>query len=49
MKAYRREKRKERKKRARGEEDGDEEDLGVVDPEMAAMMGFSGFGAKRKS
>lgn len=48
MKAYRREKRKERKRRARGEteEDGDEEE-DEMDPELAAVMGFSGFGAKK--
>lgn len=49
MKAYRREKRKERKRRARGEteEDGDEEEEDEMDPELAAVMGFSGFGAKK--
>lgn len=47
-KEHRREKRKERKRKARGEGEGAEEE-GEVDPEMAAMMGFAGFGAKRKS
>ena len=49
MKEYRREKRKERKRRARGDENEDEDEEGGIDPEMAAMMGFSGFGAKRKA
>ncbi|XP_071847097.1 zinc finger matrin-type protein 2-like [Apostichopus japonicus] len=40
QKAYRREKRKERKRRADDDIDGD--------PEMAAMMGFSGFGSSKK-
>ena len=48
MKEYRRDKRKERKRKAKGqvaEEDNDDEES--VDPELAAMMGFSGFGTKR--
>ena len=54
MKAYRREKRRERKKRGRWGEDtktgGDEAEAEeeTVDPEMAAMMGFSGFGGTKK-
>lgn len=44
MKEYRRDKRKERKRKERPDEE--EED---VDPELAAMMGFGGFGAKRKA
>ena len=52
MKEQRRERRRERKKRGRepaGEEVEEEEEV-VVDPEMAAVMGFSGFGAtKRKA
>lgn len=47
MKEYRREKRKERKKRGRGHEDTTEEGE-ELDPEMAAVMGFSGFGGTKK-
>lgn len=46
-KEYKREKRRERKRKARADDDIDEE--GGVDPEMAAMMGFSGFGTKKKA
>ena len=49
IKEQRRERRRERKRRGREpvEEEEEEED---VDPEMAAMMGFSGFGGtKRKA
>ena len=51
-KEYRREKRKERKRRAREGKEGQDEGAGLeeeeeVDPELAAMMGFSGFGSKR--
>ena len=47
MKEYRREQKKARKRRERGETE--EEDLEAeIDPEMEAMMGFSGFGAKKK-
>lgn len=42
-KAYKKEKQKERKRRA--EDDGDLEE----DDEMAAVMGFSGFGSSKKS
>lgn len=42
-KAYKKEKQKERKRRA--EDDVDFED----DEEMAAVMGFSGFGSSKKS
>lgn len=47
MKEYRREKRKERKRKGKAEEE--EEEGADFDPEMAAMMGFTGFGAKRKA
>lgn len=40
-KEHRREKRRERKRKARAEP---EEEEGEVDPGMAAMMGFTGFG-----
>lgn len=46
-KEHRREKRRERKRK--GKADDDEEEEEGVDPEMAAMMGFSGFGTKRKA
>ena len=46
-KEYKREKRKERKRKTRAGEDEEEE--GGIDPEMAAMMGFTGFGTKRKA
>ena len=42
QKAYKREKRKERKRKAEGDIDQD------GDPDMAAMMGFSGFGGSKK-
>lgn len=49
---YRRDKRRERKRRQRGEDkaedDIDDLDSGV-DPEMAAMMGFSGFGGAKRT
>lgn len=45
LKEYRREQKKARKRKEKDEE----EDLEAeVDPEMEAMMGFSGFGAKKK-
>jgi U4/U6.U5 tri-snRNP component SNU23 len=44
-KEYKREKRKE-KKRKNGE--ALEEVMGAVDPDMAALMGFSGFGQGKK-
>lgn len=43
QKAYKKEKRKERKRKA--DEDLDQD----ADPDMAAMMGFSGFGGSKKS
>lgn len=46
LKEYRREQKKARKRKERGEEEDDLE--AEVDPEMEAMMGFSGFGAKKK-
>ena len=46
LKEYRREKRKERKKRGRTQEEDEEES--AFDPEMAAVMGFSGFGGAKK-
>lgn len=46
-KEYKREKRRERKRKSKA--DDGEDDEGGVDPEMAAMMGFSGFGTKRKA
>lgn len=56
MKEYRKEKRKERKQRARGGGGKPEEDLDIdegneedIDPELAAMMGFSGFGSSKKA
>ena len=48
-KEYKREKRRERKRKARADDDIEEEEGGGVDPEMAAMMGFSGFGTKKKA
>ncbi len=45
-KEYRKEKKRERKRKDRGEED---EDTAELDPELSAMMGFSGFGAKKKA
>uniref|UniRef100_A0A3Q3JI38 Zinc finger matrin-type protein 2 n=1 Tax=Monopterus albus TaxID=43700 RepID=A0A3Q3JI38_MONAL len=42
-KAYKKEKQKERKRRAEGDMDFEEDD------EMAAVMGFSGFGSSKKS
>jgi len=45
VKEYRKEKRKERKRKPRDDDDLDE----GMDPEMAAMMGFSGFGGSKKS
>lgn len=48
MKEYRREKRRERKKRGRPQEEEGEEEGEAFDPEMAAVMGFSGFGASKK-
>lgn len=47
-KAARARKREERKKRLQQEEEGEQEDEGM-DPAMAAMMGFSGFGGGKKN
>jgi len=44
-KAYRRDKRKEKKKKAVAEEEG----AGGMDPEMAKLMGFGGFGGSRRN
>ena len=44
QKAYKREKRKERKRKA-GDADLDGQDM---DPDMASLMGFSGFGTSKK-
>ncbi|XP_054755060.2 zinc finger matrin-type protein 2-like [Lytechinus pictus] len=41
-KAYQREKRKERKRRA------DDRGIDGMDPDMASMMGFAGFGSNKK-
>jgi U4/U6.U5 tri-snRNP component SNU23 len=41
QKAYRRDKRKDRKRKAQG-------DIDEGDPDMAAVMGFSGFGTTKK-
>jgi len=46
VKAYRREKRKEKKKKSGGAE---EEGAGGMDPEMAKLMGFGGFGGSRRN
>lgn len=43
MKAYRREKKKEKKRKACALDDAQE-----VDPEMARLMGFGGFGGGKK-
>ena len=43
QKAYRKEKRKERKRKAESDLDG-----GDMDPDMAALMGFAGFGGSKK-
>lgn len=43
QKAYKKEKRKDRKRKADDDIDAD------ADPDMAAMMGFSGFGGSKKS
>lgn len=48
VKEYRKEKRKERKRKANDDDDDFDIDQGM-DPEMAAMMGFSGFGGSKKS
>ncbi|XP_003388316.1 PREDICTED: zinc finger matrin-type protein 2-like [Amphimedon queenslandica] len=45
LKEYRREKRKERKRKGKPEE---EEEEVPPDPELELMMGFSGFGTKKK-
>jgi U4/U6.U5 tri-snRNP component SNU23 len=45
MKEYRKEKRKDRKRKI--DEAKDEESTGPID-EMAAIMGFSGFGSLKK-
>lgn len=47
LKEYRREKRKERKRKADSSID---EDMGTggMDPEMAKIMGFSGFSSSKK-
>ena len=47
VKEYRKEKRKERKRKAKDDDDFDIDE--GMDPEMAAMMGFSGFGGSKKS
>ena len=49
IREYRREKRKERRRRARGDVDEREaeDELEGLDPELAATMGFAGFGAKK--
>ncbi|XP_064608938.1 zinc finger matrin-type protein 2-like [Liolophura sinensis] len=44
QKAYKKEKRKDRKRKADSDIDG-----GEMDPDMAAVMGFSGFGSSKKS
>ncbi|OQV20318.1 putative Zinc finger matrin-type protein 2 [Hypsibius exemplaris] len=46
-KEYRRD-RKQEKKRKVEEDDTKQDDLDGMDPEMAAMMGFSGFGGSKK-
>ena len=46
MREYRKEKRKERKRKANNDDFDIDEGM---DPEMAAMMGFSGFGGTKKS
>ncbi|XP_076468077.1 zinc finger matrin-type protein 2-like [Babylonia areolata] len=43
-KAHKKEKRKERKRKA-----SDDESFGSGDPDMAALMGFSGFGTSKKA
>jgi len=43
QKAYRKEKRKDRKRKAEDSDDGG------MDPDMAALMGFSGFGGAKKN
>ncbi|KAL8576372.1 zinc finger, matrin-type 2 [Nucella lapillus] len=43
-KAHKKEKRKERKRKA-----ADDGDMGSGDPDMAALMGFSGFGTSKKA
>ncbi|CAG0920756.1 unnamed protein product [Notodromas monacha] len=49
LKEYRREKRKERKRRHDGSDMVGDDELGSdMDPSMAAMMGFSGFGSSKK-
>lgn len=48
VKEYRKEKRKERKRKAANDDDDFDIDQGM-DPEMAALMGFSGFGGSKKS
>ncbi|XP_031625963.1 zinc finger matrin-type protein 2 [Contarinia nasturtii] len=47
-KEYKKEKRKERKRKADGEPDGDDETAGMSS-EMAAIMGFAGFGGGKKN
>ena len=46
-KEYRRERRQEKKRKAR-ESQEDDEDLGELDPDFAATMGFAGFGGGKK-
>lgn len=43
QKAYRKEKRKEKKRKH------EETDVGGMDPAMAELMGFSGFGGSKKT
>lgn len=45
-KEYKREKRKDRKRKA---DDGDDEESGGVSNDMAAIMGFAGFGGAKKN
>ena len=49
QKAYRREKRKERKRKHNSVDDESGGGSGGMDPDMAAMMGFSGFGGSSKN
>lgn len=48
---YKRQKKLEQRKRKRGErvvDDDDEDEQPATDPDMAAMMGFGGFGSSKK-
>ena len=50
QKAYRREKRKERKRKHNSiDDESGGGGSGGMDPDMAAMMGFSGFGGSSKN